>query len=82
MHPYEVDATELDFVKEHYGPLPLKWRVTQFVGRSGVPGKLRKLVHDYDMMSFKQAYYSKDGRSPAQAESEQLSTSGFTELTA
>ena len=58
MHPYEVDTTELEFAQAQYGPLPLKWRATQFGGRSGVPNKLRRLIRDYDMMSFRDAYYS------------------------
>ena len=82
MHPYEVDATELDFVKENYGPLPLKWRVTQFVGRSGVPEKLRRLIRDYEMMSFKAAYYASGSQKPQEVNLEGASTGGFTELTA
>ncbi|PID46623.1 MAG: hypothetical protein CSB47_03005 [Proteobacteria bacterium] len=58
MHPYEVDHGELAFVKENYGKVPLKWLLTQFVGRKGIPDKLRKLTRDHHMTSFKNAYYS------------------------
>lgn len=82
MHPYEVDAAELDFVKATYGSLPLKWRATQFAGRSGVPEKLRKLIRDYDMMSFKDAYYKGDANNAVVTKPKQVLANGFTELTA
>ena len=44
MHNYEVDPAELEFVKAIYGPLPLKWRLTQFAGRSAVPDPQVSLV--------------------------------------
>ena len=79
MHPYEVDSTELEFVKAHYGSLPLKWRVTQFVGRNSVPNKLRRLIRDYDMMSFREAYYTCDSPKP-QSNDSSASASNFTQL--
>lgn len=79
MHPYEVDPAEIDFVKSQYGPLPLKWRVTQFVGRSGVPNKLRRLIRDYDMMSFQNAYYATDQKSFTK-QSSSVITDDFTQL--
>lgn len=56
MHPYEVDTGELTQLKTQYD-IPLKWRMTQFVGRTTVPTKLRKLLTDFDFSSFKQTYY-------------------------
>ena len=77
MHPYEVDADELDFVKQTYGKLPLKWRLTQFVGRESVPKKLSRLINDYDMTSFREAYYSAEQQS---AKKVVLSSFGVTRL--
>lgn len=61
MHPYEVDHEELAFVKETYGKIPFKWLLTQFVGRKGIPNKLRILTTDHTMMSFRDAYYPENG---------------------
>jgi len=58
MHPYEVDAGEMQAVKQHYGNIPLKWRLSQFSGRGGIPSKLHRLIRDYDMMSFRAGYYA------------------------
>jgi len=60
MHPYEVDFEELAFVKKTYGKIPLKWRITQFVGRKGVEAKLHKLMNDFDFTSFQEEYYRED----------------------
>ena len=81
VHPYEVDPAELEFVKAQYGPLPLKWRLTQFIGRSGVPDKLRNLTRDYNMMSSKDAYYTQN-KAVSNQKASDTSPSNFTELTA
>lgn len=60
MHPYETDTEELAAVKELYGDIPLKWRLSQFVARGSVEGKLHKLMNDYDFTSFEREYYSED----------------------
>ena len=60
MHPYETDTEELAAVKELYGDIPLKWRLSQFVGRGSVEDKLHKLMYDYDFTSFEREYYSED----------------------
>jgi len=82
MHPYEVDAEELEFVKKEYGKMPFKWLVTQFVGRKGVPNKLSRLIDDYEMTSFKQAYYAEAKSDESTKERVVLSAAGFSELTA
>ncbi|MGB1309906.1 MAG: polysaccharide deacetylase family protein [Leucothrix sp.] len=82
MHPYEVDCTELDFLKANYDPLPLKWRLTQFGGRSGMPDKLRRLVKDYEMTSFKNAYYLDAKPKKSEAVPLNASTSRFAEFAA
>lgn len=63
MHPYETDTEELAAVKELYGDIPLKWRLSQFVGRGSVEDKLHKLMYDYDFTSFEREYYSEDSTS-------------------
>ncbi len=65
MHPYEVDTDELAVVKRLYGDIPLKWRLSQFVGRGSVESKLHKLMSDYDFTSFEREYYSDDSQSAA-----------------
>lgn len=60
MHPYEVDVGEMQAVKQTYGKIPLKWRLSQFSGRDGMPAKLQRLIRDYDMMSFREGYYAGD----------------------
>jgi len=84
MHPYEVDPEELAFVKREYGKLPLKWRLTQFGGRRGVPDKLRRLVRDYPMTSFRDAYYPSYTKATSQQEKDTSSLSevgGLSQLT-
>ena len=63
MHPYETDFGELAAVKEAYGKIPLKWRITQFVGRNAVEEKLHKLMNDFEFTSFKKQFYNKDSLS-------------------
>jgi len=82
MHPYEVDADELAFVKAEYGNVPFKWLVTQFVGRKGVPNKLNRLIKDYDMTSFQQAYYAEKTGNESTKKTTLLSANGFSQLTA
>lgn len=82
MHPYEVDTEELEFVKKEYGKVPFKWLITQFVGRKGVPNKLSRLIKDYDMMSFKQAYYTECKGKKVVQEPVILSAAGFSQLSA
>ncbi len=60
MHPYEVDTGELAVVKELYGDIPLKWRLSQFVGRGSVETKLHKLMTDYEFTSFEKEFYSQE----------------------
>ena len=67
MHPYETDFGELEAVKKSYGKIPLKWRLTQFVGRNSVETKLHKLMNDFEFTSFKQEFYSKDSFSAPQS---------------
>ncbi|PWQ95308.1 polysaccharide deacetylase family protein [Leucothrix arctica] len=82
MHPYEVDADELEFVKKEYGKVPAKWLITQFVGRKGVPNKLSRLIKDYDMTSFKQAYYAETKSNETSSQTPVLSAAGFSQLAA
>ncbi len=63
MHPYEIDTGELSAVKKKYGNIPLKWRLSQFVGRGSVESKLHKLMSDYKFTSFEREYYSDDSES-------------------
>jgi len=63
MHPYEIDTEELASIKKEYGKIPLKWRVTQFVGRNTVENKLNRLLRDYEFTSFEREYYTKDSSS-------------------
>jgi len=66
MHPYEIDTKELAAVKRAHGEIPLKWRLSQFIGRNTVENKLHKLMSDFDFTSFEREYYSKDSHSIAQ----------------
>lgn len=63
MHPYEIDPGELAAVKQMYGKIPLKWRLTQFGGRKSVEKKLHQLMTDFEFTSFQQEYYSEDSAS-------------------
>ena len=82
MHPYEVDADELEFVKKEYGKVPFKWLITQFVGRKGVPNKLSRLIHDYEMTSFQNAYYAEKKAEELVEKAPVLSAAGFSQLAA
>ena len=63
MHPYEIDPGELKAVKQAYGDIPLKWRLSQFGGRKTVEKKLHRLMTDYTFTSFEKEYYSDDAYS-------------------
>lgn len=63
MHPYEIDTKELAAMKELHGEIPLKWRLSQFVGRRSVESKLHKLMSDFEFTSFAKEYYSDDSES-------------------
>jgi hypothetical protein len=85
MHPYEVDAGEMQAVKQNYGNIPLKWRLSQFSGRGGIPSKLQRLIRDYDMMSFRDGYYAGDDTiklRKAKKESESKDLKSFSQLSA
>jgi polysaccharide deacetylase family protein (PEP-CTERM system associated) len=82
MHPYEVDHEELEFIKENYGKLPFKWRVTQFVGRKGISDKLRRLTTDQEMMSFRDAYYPPGVAHSSKAKNLNSNVGSFSQLTA
>ena len=63
MHPYELDTEELSAIKKEYGKIPLKWRLSQFVGRNTIENKLHKLLNEYEFTSFEREYYSKESSS-------------------
>jgi len=63
MHPYEIDTEELAAVKSTYGKIPLKWRLSQFIGRNTVEKKLHKLMQEFEFTSFLQEYYSESSQS-------------------
>lgn len=63
MHPYEIDTEELASVKNQYGSIPLKWRLSQFIGRNTVESKLHKLMGDFEFTSFAKEYYDDDANS-------------------
>jgi len=63
MHPYELDTEELAAMKREYDHIPLKWRLSQFIGRGTIEGKLHKLLGDYKFTSFEREYYSTDSSS-------------------
>jgi len=63
MHPYELDTEELAAMKSEYGHIPLKWRLTQFVGRKSIEGKLHKLLSEYEFTSFEREYYTEESTS-------------------
>ncbi len=58
MHPYEIDTNELAAMKEEHGDIPLKWRLSQFIGRNSVEKKLHRVMNDFDFTSFEDQYYS------------------------
>ena len=60
MHPYEVDTEELSYVKRTSQHIPLKWRLSQFVGRNTIERKVHRLMQDFEFTSFAQEYYSED----------------------
>ncbi len=63
MHPYEIDTNELAAMKKEHGHIPLKWRLSQFVGRNTIENKLHRVMKDFDFTSFEREYYSKDANS-------------------
>ncbi len=63
MHPYEIDTEELAAIKNQGKKIPLKWRLSQFVGRNSVENKLHKLFTDYKFTSFEKEYYSESSSS-------------------
>lgn len=65
MHPYEIDTEELASLKRNNTHIPLKWRLSQFVGRESVENKLDKLLNDFSFTSFEKEYYSTDSSSIA-----------------
>ncbi len=60
MHPYEIDTEELSALKRANTHIPLKWRLSQFVGRGTVENKLHRLFNDFNFTSFEKEYYSED----------------------
>ena len=65
MHPYELDTEELSAMKSEYDHIPLKWRISQFIGRGTIENKLHRLLSDYKFTSFEREYYSDDSTSLA-----------------
>ncbi len=63
MHPYELDTEELSAMKMEYDHIPLKWRLSQFVGRNTIENKLHKLLSEQKFTSFENEYYAKDSAS-------------------
>lgn len=59
MHPYELDTEELAAMKREYVHIPLKWRLSQFVGRNTIENKLHKLLSEHEFTSFERKYYAK-----------------------
>jgi polysaccharide deacetylase family protein (PEP-CTERM system associated) len=72
MHPYEIDTGELAAVKNLHGDIPLKWRLSQFVGRGSVESKLHKLMSDYRFTSFEREFYSDDPQATLSTSSDSL----------
>ncbi len=66
MHPYEVDTDELAYVKSTGQKIPLKWRLSQFIGRDTVEQKIHKLMSDFEFNSFANEYYLEGATSVAQ----------------
>ncbi|MEE9325770.1 MAG: polysaccharide deacetylase family protein [Cocleimonas sp.] len=66
MHPYEVDTDELAYVKSTGQKIPLKWRLSQFIGRNTVKQKIHKLMGDFKFNSFANEYYLEGAASIAQ----------------
>jgi hypothetical protein len=69
MHPYELDTEELAAIKRAHDHIPLKWRISQFIGRGTVENKLNKLMNDFEFTSFANEYYSENSLSIAQTTS-------------
>ena len=63
MHPYEIDTEELAAIKSQGKQIPLKWRLSQFIGRNTVEKKLHRLFTDYEFTSFEHEYYSESSSS-------------------
>lgn len=63
MHPYELDTGELAAMKSEYGHIPLKWRITQFVGRNTIENKLNNLLSEHKFTSFEREYYTEESSS-------------------
>ena len=63
MHPYELDTEELSSIKQEFDHIPLKWRLSQFVGRSTIENKLHKLLTEHEFTSFERKYYSEGSMS-------------------
>jgi len=66
MHPYEVDTEELAYVKSTSQKIPLKWRLSQFIGRNSVENKLHNLMSDFKFNSFANEYYQENSSAIAQ----------------
>lgn len=63
MHPYEIDTDELSYLKSNNINIPLKWRISQFIGRDSVENKLDRLLDDFTFTSFQEEYYSEGSSS-------------------
>ncbi len=63
MHPYELDTEELSAMKREFNHIPLKWRLSQFVGRNTIENKLHKLLSENNFTSFEREYYAEDSAS-------------------
>ncbi|MGK0270661.1 MAG: polysaccharide deacetylase family protein (PEP-CTERM system associated) [Cocleimonas sp.] len=63
MHPYELDTEELSAMKREFNHIPLKWRLSQFVGRNTIENKLHKLLSENSFTSFEREYYAEDSAS-------------------
>jgi len=63
MHPHELDTEELSAMKQEYDHIPLKWRLSQFIGRGTIENKLHKLLSEHKFTSFGREYYAKDSAS-------------------
>ena len=63
MHPYELDTEELSVMKSEFNHIPLKWRLSQFIGRNTIENKLHKLLSEQKFTSFEREYYANDSSS-------------------
>ena len=63
MHPYELDTEELSAMKSEFNHIPLKWRLSQFVGRNTIENKLHKLMSEQKFTSFEREYYAENSSS-------------------